>query len=987
MVLRYPAIDSGTAASASTYRIAGLSPVFQVASSVPGKPTGLTATASGESQINLSWTAPDDNGGTAIIGYRIEVSNHGTTWSDLVDDTENTDTTYSHTGLSPSVIRYYRVSAINGIGASAPSDRADATTGGTRVSDVLVSNTGQSDVTGLGVGANLYAQAFNTGDHAGGYHLAGVVLDFEAAPSADAGTITVTVREDSSGNPSGNVLYTLINPAFSVGLNEFLAPLSAELDEDRTYWVVASHAGSFLDGPNWFRTPISDGLDAGSVVGWTIDAPYKQVPRSSPFFWLPGGASTDAFQIAVKGSVQDSATVRPGAPQNFTAMQGDTRMTLSWAEPADAGSLAAAITKYQYRFSAGATVAGGAIWNDVPDSIDLDASTADETQVVVTGLSNGTLYAFEVRAVSSAGNGVAAGPRNATPRHVLATNVGQEPYFARSISESQVAQGFTTGSNANGYTLQSIEIDFREVPTGHAEATALTVSLWSATDGGEPNAAVETLINPVNLSVVDEPAGGSLSEGVKAFRAPANTGLSADTKYFVHVVCSQCFSVDINTTESDVADAGHDATWRISDALFDLRGDPPLWRNALNTRRLKIGINGKTGGGGAATNNPPTAADNTVTIGADTAYTFKAADFGFADTDTGDALASVRIESVPSAGELALDGAAVSLSDVIPSADIDDDKLTFTPAPGATGDPYASFMFKVNDGTDFSADANTITFNVRDLSCGMPDFGTRRDHWSGTVTVGGDDMIGYGFASGIGSLDPNVFSIGLNSYTIDLVTVGADAATRGALSLYLTSSNLTSAEAAALKLHVCDSAGFDFDGNDVDHQDADFSYAWAAAALDWSPPVATRTLYLSLPANNDATGEPTITGMAQAGQELTADVSGIDDDDGLPSDLGLDYQWFRVDADGTSNETEITDETAATYTLATADVGKKVKVKVSFTDDLSGDEERTSEAYPASATVTAANTVPAGGDVWSGTVTVGEIRASMVMDTWPKPIP
>ena len=422
-----PAIDSGTAASSSTYRIVGLSPVFQVASSIPGKPTGLTATASGESQIDLSWTAPADNGGTAIIGYRIEVSNHGTRWSDLVGDTGNTDTTYSHTGLSPSVIRYYRVSAINGIGASAdPSDRADATTGGTRVSDVLVSNTGQSDIIGLGAGANLYAQAFNTGDHGGGYHLAGVVLDFETVPSADAGTITVTVREDSSGNPSGNVLYTLINPAFSVGSNEFRAPLSAELNENRTYWVVASHAGSHLDGPNWFRTRISDGLDAGSVVGWTIDATYKAATQSNPSLWLEGSL-TDAFQIAVKGSIQDSATVRPGAPQKFTAMQGDTRMTLSWAAPADAGSLASAITKYQYRFSAGATVAGGAIWNDVPDSIDLDASTADETQVVVTGLSNGTLYAFEVRAVSSAGNGVAAGPRNATPRHVLATNVGQDP--------------------------------------------------------------------------------------------------------------------------------------------------------------------------------------------------------------------------------------------------------------------------------------------------------------------------------------------------------------------------------------------------------------------------------------------------------------------------------------------------------------------------------------------------------------------------------
>ena len=255
-------------------------------------------------------------------------------------------------------------------------------------------------------------------------------------------------------------------------------------------------------------------------------------------------------------------------------MQGDTSMTLSWAEPADAGSLASAITKYQYRFSAGATVAGGAIWNDVPDSIDLDASTADETQVVVTGLTNGTLYAFEVRAVSSAGNGVAAGPRNATPRHVLATNIGQELYFSQGINKSEAVQAFTTGSNANGYTLQSIELDFEDVPTRGADAATLTVSLWSATAAGEPNTAVATLIDPVNLSVADEP--GILSEGVKAFRAPANTGLSADTKYFVHVECNQCFGVDLNTTESDVADAGHDATWSISDALLFRTNRLPL---------------------------------------------------------------------------------------------------------------------------------------------------------------------------------------------------------------------------------------------------------------------------------------------------------------------------------------------------------------------------------------------------------------------------
>ena len=46
-----------------------------------------------------------------------------------------------------------------------------------------------------------------------------------------------------------------------------------------------------------------------------------------------------------------------------------------------------------------------------------------------------------------------------------------------------------------------------------------------------------------------------------------------------------------------------------------------------------------------------------------------------------------------------------------------------------------------------------------------------------------------------------------------------------------------------------------------------------------------------------------------------------------------------MDSDGTSNEAEISGETAATYTLTAADAGKKIKVQVSFTDELSGEED------------------------------------------------
>ena len=360
--------------------------------------------------------------------------------------------------------------------------------------------------------------------------------------------------------------------------------------------------------------------------------------------------------------------------------------------------------------------------------------------------------------------------------------------------------------------------------------------------------------------------------------------------------------------------------------------------------------------GAATTNTAPTADDNTVTTGEDRAYAFTADDFGFDDADAGATLASVTIVTPPGLGTLALDGTAVLADDVVTEAQIDADMLTFTPARDAHGAPYTTFTFKVNDGTVDSASAYTMTIDVTDAPaavCAMPDFGTRRQIWTGTVTVERFEFSGffsYGFAEGLGGtlLPSQSFFIGSSSYVIDSLAVPPSGNLHFSLEGF---SALTSKEVGALRLHVCD-GDYDF----ITSSESENTTSWLATTLDWSPPVVTRTVYLSLPANNAATGEPAITGTAQAGQELTADASPILDTDGL-TDVDFTYQWLRVDADGTSNPVDITDANAATYTLTAADAGKKVKVKVSFTDELSGEEERTSAAYPSSGTVTvAANT-------------------------------
>ena len=95
---------------------------------VPDAPTGLTATAVTSTEIRLFWLAPAYDGGAAVTGYRIEVSENATAWTDLVVNTGSRATTFSHTGLLPGSTRHYRVSAINRVGAGAASDTASAAT-------------------------------------------------------------------------------------------------------------------------------------------------------------------------------------------------------------------------------------------------------------------------------------------------------------------------------------------------------------------------------------------------------------------------------------------------------------------------------------------------------------------------------------------------------------------------------------------------------------------------------------------------------------------------------------------------------------------------------------------------------------------------------------------------------------------------------------------------------------------------------------------
>ncbi|CUR51912.1 Fibronectin type III domain protein [Nitrosotalea devaniterrae] len=95
-------------------------------SMIPSSPTGLTVTAQ-LLKITLSWITPNYTGGTPITGYMIERStDNGNTWSTIVANTGSTGTTYSDTHVLPLKTYTYKVSAINDVGTSNPSNTASA---------------------------------------------------------------------------------------------------------------------------------------------------------------------------------------------------------------------------------------------------------------------------------------------------------------------------------------------------------------------------------------------------------------------------------------------------------------------------------------------------------------------------------------------------------------------------------------------------------------------------------------------------------------------------------------------------------------------------------------------------------------------------------------------------------------------------------------------------------------------------------------------
>ena len=112
-------------------------------------------------------------------------------------------------------------------------------------------------------------------------------------------------------------------------------------------------------------------------------------------------------------------------------------------------------------------------------------------------------------------------------------------------------------------------------------------------------------------------------------------------------------------------------------------------------------------------NTPPDSADRSIAGAEDQPVVLASGDFAFIDADAGQSLAAVRIDSLPQAGQLLLNGQPLASGSVVAIADIAAGGLVFVPGTNGSGLGYAGFDFSVQDSAgSFDTVPNRIRFDL-----------------------------------------------------------------------------------------------------------------------------------------------------------------------------------------------------------------------------------------------------------------------------------
>lgn len=372
----------------------------------PTVPTGLSASAASQTQVNLSWNASTD--GVGVTGYRVERC-AGASCSNFSQVATPTSTSHADTGLSPNTTYIYRVRAADGAGnLSGYSSTVSVTTSGSTAPSApgipsfsalaMNSATASWSAATDDVGVTGYQYRVNGGP----WQSLGNVLSVNLTGLSPGVSYTFGVRAKDSGNNWG-----------LVATGSFTTPTDTSAPTVPT-GLSASAPNSSTVNLSWTASTDNIGVSGyriyrgGTQIGTSGTTSYTDstVSGSTSYSY-----TVSAYDAVGNASARSSAatvttpdTIAPSTPTGLSASAASaTQVNLSWSASSDTG---------------GSGLAGYRIYRNGTHITSVSSASYSDTAV-----SPSTLYSYTVVAYDNANN--ASGHSNTasvtTPSNIPAT--------------------------------------------------------------------------------------------------------------------------------------------------------------------------------------------------------------------------------------------------------------------------------------------------------------------------------------------------------------------------------------------------------------------------------------------------------------------------------------------------------------------------------------------------------------------------------------
>lgn len=504
---------------------------------VPSKPNNPSATY-GDQEITLSWTIPNDIGGSVLQNYSIyrSISQGGPyNWRTNVSIGI---TSYIDTGLTNGVTYYYVISAYNLDGEGPNSDE---------ISEIPRTNPDAPTGVTATYGDELIDLSWIAPLDFGGAALTGydIYRDGSYLITVDD---TITSYSDTvltNGQTYSYIFRAVNSEGSSINSTEVNAtprtiptdPLSISLTPSKSQviinWTIPNdNGGSAILGYNIYRSTSSGsyGSAIGSVSATTYGYVDTNVINGNTYYYV-----VRAYNSEGNGLVSTELNVIPGqtpsAPQNVTVTHDDQQVDLTWEAPLDDGGLA--IFRYRiYR-----STSFGGTYSEIGNSPTLSFSDS--------GLTNGQIYYYKVRAENPKGLGDNSTIVNGTPATIADPPTG----LGGTVGDKSVNLSWTPPSGNGGSAITKYLI-YR----GGTNIANVTFGINSYVDSGLTNGQAYTYIvkalngeglsidsNSVNLTPVSTPGAPTNLTATKgdeivdlSWTASGETGGSAITFYNIY---------------------------------------------------------------------------------------------------------------------------------------------------------------------------------------------------------------------------------------------------------------------------------------------------------------------------------------------------------------------------------------------------------------------------------------------------------------------